>query len=202
MKVSIIPTLARKAATVAAAFLFLGTLSAEARPRHAHHTHQAKPAAEACFFFCPQQQAEPVRSSKAARRAQQTAEQFSAAPAQSFNQESGSRHASDTVVGGRPTGCPSRWCGCQASIEIFGKIVPYLNLAANWLRSFPHVAHSAGAPGMAAARPGHVVVLREHIAGNRWIIKDGNYAGAAHIREADLSSYTIVDPRGGKLAMN
>ena len=34
------------------------------------------------------------------------------------------------VVGGRPPGCPHRYCGCGASICIFGKIIPSLNLAA------------------------------------------------------------------------
>ena len=33
------------------------------------------------------------------------------------------------VVGGRPAGCPRSFCGCGASIRVFGRIVPGLNLA-------------------------------------------------------------------------
>ncbi|WP_247780053.1 hypothetical protein [Bradyrhizobium sp. 170] len=36
------------------------------------------------------------------------------------------------VDGGRPAGCPRSFCGCGASIRVFGRIVPGLNLAANW----------------------------------------------------------------------
>ena len=50
------------------------------------------------------------------------------------------------VVGGRPAGCPRSFCGCGASIRVFGHVVPGLNLAANWLR-FPR---TSPAPGMVA----------------------------------------------------
>src|SRR5690349_3424561 len=33
-----------------------------------------------------------------------------------------------SVIGGRPSGCPSRFCGCGASLYLFGKIRPELNL--------------------------------------------------------------------------
>ena len=202
LKVRTVLSFACKAVAVAVAFLILGAVAAEARPRHAHaHAARTKQAAEECFFLCAQPEVGPTH--KAGKRAAvaQT-EQSGFVQSQSSAAEATSHASKDTVVGGRPAGCPHRWCGCQASIEIFGKIIPYLNLASNWLRAFPHVSRSAGAPGMAAARPGHVVVLMQHKEGNRWVIKDGNYAGATHVREADISSYTIVDPRGGKLAMN
>jgi hypothetical protein len=74
------------------------------------------------------------------------------------------------VVGGRPSGCPRRYCGCGASLYIFGRIVPSLNLAANWLR-FPR---GIPAPGMVAARRGHVFVLERHIGGSVWQVYDAN----------------------------
>lgn len=40
------------------------------------------------------------------------------------------------VVGGRPAGYPSSFCGGGASLRVFGRILPGLNLASNWLR-FP-----------------------------------------------------------------
>ncbi len=56
---------------------------------------------------------------------------------------------------GRP-GCPRQCCGCEASRYVFGEIRPELNLAYNWVRKFPR---TAPAPGMVAARSGHVMVL-------------------------------------------
>jgi len=68
----------------------------------------------------------------------------------------------ERVVGSRPAGCPNRFCGCEASLYKFGRIIPGLNLASNW-RRFPR---SAPASGMAAVRSGHVMILELHIAGD------------------------------------
>lgn len=54
---------------------------------------------------------------------------------------------------------------------------------------------------MAAARPGHVMVLVKHIAGNDWLVHDGNSGGGLtrdHFRS--ISGYTIVDPQVTMLA--
>jgi hypothetical protein len=102
------------------------------------------------------------------------------------------------VVGGRPAGCPHEFCGCEASLYLYGEIRPELNLAANWMWKFPH---ASPAPGMAAARPGHVMVLVKHIAGNDWLVHDGNSGGGLtrdHFRS--ISGYTIVDPQVTMLA--
>lgn len=97
------------------------------------------------------------------------------------------------AVGGRPSGCPSRFCGCGASIHLFGRIIPALNLAANWLR-FPRVAP---APRMAAARRGHVFVLEHHIAGNVWMVFDANSGGRrTRIHPRSIAGFTIVNPHG------
>jgi hypothetical protein len=98
------------------------------------------------------------------------------------------------VISRRPTGCPHAFCGCEASLYLFGKIRPELNLAANWIRKFPR---TSPAPGMAAARSGHVMVLMSHVEGNNWLVHDGNSGGGLtreHIRS--INGYVIVNPRG------
>jgi hypothetical protein len=95
------------------------------------------------------------------------------------------------VVGGRPAGCPSSYCGCGAALRVFGRIVPGLNLAANWLR-FPR---TSPAPGMVAARRGHVFVLEQHVGGDTWMAYDANSGGhATRIHARSLRGYTIVNP--------
>ncbi|UFW43399.1 hypothetical protein BcanWSM471_10065 [Bradyrhizobium sp. WSM471] len=96
------------------------------------------------------------------------------------------------VVGSRPAGCPRAFCGCGASIKVFGRIVPDLNLASNWLR-FPRVTP---APGMVAARHGHVFVLEQHVSGDVWMAYDANSGGGAtRIHARSLRGYTVVNPR-------
>jgi hypothetical protein len=97
------------------------------------------------------------------------------------------------VIGGRPSGCPYQFCGCEASLYVFGEIRKDLNLAENWIKKFPH-AHPA--PGMAAARKHHVMVLVRHIEGDDWLVHDGNSGGhktREHVRS--IAGYVIVDPR-------
>lgn len=97
------------------------------------------------------------------------------------------------VVGGRPAGCPSRFCGCGASLHLFGRIIPALNLAANWLR-FPR---TSPAPNMVAARRGHVFVLKRHIAGNTWLAFDANSGGRlTRIHPRSIAGFAIVNPHG------
>jgi hypothetical protein len=102
------------------------------------------------------------------------------------------------VVGSRPAGCPHRFCGCEASRYVFGEIRPELNLAYNWIKKFPR---TQPAPGMAAARSGHVMVLISHVGGNDWLVHDGNSGGGLtrdHVMS--ISRYVIVDPRGSRQA--
>ncbi len=95
------------------------------------------------------------------------------------------------IVGGRPEGCPRRFCGCALAIKLFGRIVPHLNLAANWLK-FPRVTP---APGMVAARRGHVFKLIAHVKGNIWSVWDAN-SGGGHIRihHRSIAGYVVVNP--------
>ena len=102
------------------------------------------------------------------------------------------------VVGGRPSGCPSRFCGCEASLYVFGTIRAELNLAYNWVRKFPR---TEPAPGMVAARSGHVMVLMSHAGGNDWMVHDGNGGRGKtweHVRS--IRGYTIVNPHASSVA--
>ena len=103
-----------------------------------------------------------------------------------------------TVIGGRPAGCPHRFCGCEASLYLWGKIDPFLNLASNWIRRFER---TEPAPRMAAARNGHVMVLISHVEGSKWLVHDGNSGGGKireHVRSID--SFTIVNPNNPRYA--
>jgi len=101
--------------------------------------------------------------------------------------------AGERVVGGRPAGCPSSFCGCGAALRVFGHVVPELNLASNWLR-FPR---AAPAPGMVAARRGHVFVLEQSLGGDMWMAYDANSGGhATRMHARSLRGYTIVNPHG------
>ncbi|WP_235977371.1 hypothetical protein [Bradyrhizobium archetypum] len=95
------------------------------------------------------------------------------------------------TIGGRPAGCPRSFCGCGASLRVFGRIIPGLNLASNWLR-FPR---TSPAPGMVAARRGHVFVLERHVEGDTWMAYDANSGGhATRIHARSLRGYTVVNP--------
>ena len=101
-------------------------------------------------------------------------------------------NGNEAVIGGRPANCPHRFCGCEASLYVFGDIRPELNLAANWVRKFPR---TTPASGMVAARSGHVMVLMSHVEGNDWLVHDGNSGGGQtreHVRS--ISGYAIVNP--------
>lgn len=96
------------------------------------------------------------------------------------------------VIGGRPAGCPHAFCGCGASLYLFGRIIPELNLAANWYRKFPR---AAPAPGMAAARNHHVMVLIAHVQGDIWQVHDSNSGHhLTRVHERSIAGYTIVNP--------
>ena len=102
------------------------------------------------------------------------------------------------VVGRRPAGCPHNFCGCEASRYLFGAVRAGLNLASNWIRKFPR---TSPAPGMAAVRNHHVMVLMSHVGGSDWLVHDGNSGGGLtrdHVRS--LSGYTIVNPQGSRSA--
>jgi hypothetical protein len=98
------------------------------------------------------------------------------------------------VVGARPRECPRSFCGCEASLYVFGQVRPDLNLASNWMKEFPR---TSAAPGMAAVRNHHVFVLMSPVGGNNWLVHDGN-SGHGLTREhvRSISGYTVVNPQG------
>jgi len=103
----------------------------------------------------------------------------------------------ERVVGGRPSGCPNAFCGCEASLYKFGRIISELNLAGNW-RRFPR---TVPAPGMAAVRSSHVMILQQHVAGDVWYVHDGNSGGhVTREHPRSIAGYTIVDPGSGSVA--
>lgn len=103
------------------------------------------------------------------------------------------REMRTAIVGSRPAGCPHAFCGCGASLHLFGRIIPALNLAANWLR-FPR---AEPAPNMVAARRGHVFVLKQHIDGNVWLAFDANSGGhRTRIHPRSIAGFQIVNPHG------
>lgn len=102
------------------------------------------------------------------------------------------------VIGSRPPGCPHRFCGCALSIKFFGKIIPRLNLAANWL-AFPR---TAPAPGMVAARRGHALMLKHQIKGKTWLVWDPNSGGGKiRLHARSIAGFQIVNPHGSRLAL-
>jgi len=97
----------------------------------------------------------------------------------------------ERTVSGRPSGCPHAFCGCEASLFRFGRIIPQLNLASNW-RRFPRAAPAAG---MAAVRSGHIMILQRQVAGDIWYVHDGNSGGhVTREHPRSIAGYTIVDP--------
>ena len=106
--------------------------------------------------------------------------------------------ANGNIVGSRPAGCPHEFCGCEASLYLFGAIHTELNLASNWIRRF---RRTLPGPGMAAVRNHHVMILISHAGGRDWLVHDGNSGGGLtrdHVRS--ISGYVIVDPQSARLA--
>lgn len=97
-----------------------------------------------------------------------------------------------------PTGCPSRaFCGCGASIEVFGRSIRELWLAANWFK-FPR---AEPAPGMVAVRKHHVFVIREVRGPGLVLAYDANSGGRkTRIHVRSLRGFVVVNPRGSRYA--
>jgi hypothetical protein len=66
------------------------------------------------------------------------------------------------------------------------------------MRKFPR---TAPAPGMAAVRNHHVMILMRHVAGHDWLVHDGNsgnHLTREHVRS--IAGYVVVDPHGSRAA--
>lgn len=101
------------------------------------------------------------------------------------------------VIGGRPAGCPHAFCGCGLA-RFLGIEDRRLNLADAWKRIFPRTGAHSGAVAVRTYHRrghGHVMLLVEHIAGSRWLVKDwngGKHLAWEHVR--DVRGYVFVDP--------
>ena len=171
---------------VACFFVVLSSSASDARPSRTSFSAPECNVTMPCDFSGPQ-----VRRGKSASypKEQYRFEQPAISYREARAEVNGAR---GQVVGGRPAGCPRSFCGCGASIRVFGRIVPGLNLASNWLR-FPR---TAPAPGMVAARRGHVFVLEQHVEGETWMAYDANSGGrATRIHARSLRGYIVVNPR-------
>jgi hypothetical protein len=155
-------------------FLVITAASTSATPRRAHPRHEQfnQPLIVCTQFGC---------SDQAAKMRTKSPSQFD---------------ANGNVVGRRPDGCPHAFCGCEASLYLFGKIYPDLNLASNWARRFPR---TSPVPGTAAVRNHHIMVLISHVAGNDWLVHDGNSdGGLTRDHVTSINGYTIVEPQGSR----
>lgn len=145
----------------------------DARPRGYHNHHHAKPVKKVRRHKVVKVRNYNRHSRRAARVRQ---------------------YAPVTIVGGRPAGCPHRYCGCGTARYLgLANRGGRLNLAANWL-AFPR-AHPA--PGMAAARRGHVFAIIKVLGPGRVLAYDSNSGGGrTRIHVRSLAGYSVVNPRG------
>lgn len=112
---------------------------------------------------------------------------------------SGKRDGRSATIVPNHAGCPSRaFCGCSASIEVFGRNIRELWLAAAWFKFPP----AAPAPGMVAVRKHHVFVIREVLSNGRVLAFDGNSGGhKTRIWIRSLAGFSVRNPRGGRYAV-
>lgn len=97
-----------------------------------------------------------------------------------------------------PYPCPRRaFCGCGASVKVFGESRRDLWLARAWYR-FPR---SQPAPGTVAVRRHHVFVLLSHVSGSTWLVYDANSGGRkTRVHHRSIAGWAIVNPHGSRLA--
>lgn len=102
-------------------------------------------------------------------------------------------YPAEAQIVSHPSGCPrTLFCGCGASVAVFGRPVRDLFLAANWFK-FPR---AYPAPGMVAVRRHHVMVLQQQTS-HGWVVYDANSGGhATRIHERSIAGYTVVNPHG------
>lgn len=168
-------------------FVAVSSVASEARPSRSFQASECNVTMPCDFSYAqPRRERTPRPSLQAYRATQMTV-------TDAGNTATTISVSGDRVIGGRPAGCPSSFCGCGAALRVFGHVVPELNLASNWLR-FPR---TSPAPGMVAARRGHVFVLEQHLAGDMWMAYDANSGGhATRMHARSLRGYTVVNPRG------
>lgn len=99
---------------------------------------------------------------------------------------------STQIIGGRPQGCPFRYCGCGLA-KFLGINDKRLWKAWNWAKLFPRRATPA--PGLAAVRHGHVMYIQAAVGNGQWLVRDYNSGGGLsrlHVRS--VRGFVFVDP--------
>lgn len=96
-----------------------------------------------------------------------------------------------TIIGGRPAGCPHRYCGCGLA-RYLGLNDARLNLAWNWARLFPR-AHAG--PGMAVVWRHHVALIESMSGDGVARLRDYNSGGGlSRLHERSIRGAVIVNP--------
>lgn len=177
-----------KSLALAGALLCALTVDAAARPHHYVIRHHA--VSYLADSHCNQPGYWPCDGVAPSPRGQRIARQLGFGSAQQRYRPA----AYGGQVVAHPAGCPSRaFCGCGASVRVFGHSVRDLWLASNWFR-FPRAAPGAG---MVAVRRHHVFVLEADLGGGVWQVYDANSGGhATRIHARSIAGYTIVNPHG------
>jgi hypothetical protein len=169
---------------------------ADARPKHAPHYRSVPISSDLSGFFGLFEAPQATRSRTRGHRRHIPAAKARAAGFERRQMPSGlARVMAEGAVRvvSHPSGCPSRaFCGCGASVRVFGRSVRSLWLARSWLR-FPR---SAPAPMKVAVRAHHVFVLQSHISGTVWEVYDANSGhGRTRVHPRSIAGFVIVDPR-------
>jgi hypothetical protein len=147
---------------------------------------------------------QPVEALHAQRQPGETerAQQQPVVAADALHQEA---KASRYAMGGgeiiqHPAGCPVRlFCGCGASIEVFGHSVRDLWLVSNWYR-FPRAAPAAGMAVLWGTH--HVAVIRQYFGDGTALLYDANSGkGLTRVHRIRIAGLAVVDPHPGQASM-
>ena len=100
-----------------------------------------------------------------------------------------------------PAGCErTRFCACGAAVDLWGgngRQYRHLWPAAAWFG----YARTTPAHNTVAVRRHHVMVLKRHVSGDRWIVANYNgYKRSSRLMEVSISGYAIVDPERPRYA--
>lgn len=180
------------AATIVALFLTTGAAEARHHQHHHHYRHHSTVSHKADAIFT-QASSGCVSDNDGHTRCGGQAERTGGLPIE------GARHyriaqnwAEDEGVVPHPAGCPhTAFCGCGASVEIFGKPIRELYLAANWFK-FPR---TSPAPGMVAVRQHHVFVIRAVHGDGTVLAYDANSGGhKTRVHTVSLNGFSVRNP--------
>lgn len=172
-----------KRALVVVAIIGLTLTAADARAHRHHHRHVTH---VKHHFHRVKAKPEPVRL-------EWNFDPFIQLPAKAIGSAAHAVREFGAVMLPHPSNCPrTAFCGCAASMKIFGKVIPELNLAANWGKFPP----APPAPGMVAWRPHHVFVILEVKDASTVLAYDGNsghHLTQIHLRS--LRGFRVVNPK-------